>query len=264
MTDAHTAGRVSGLAAASARDLTTRAAAHPALFPARPFDATLFNAVALANAFGSPDATVAELRVANRLSLWIFAVDWLIDHRAEELAEVDAIVEECLDGTADSPLTAFLGEIRDEVADATGLFEAELARMLHAMRREFAWKARGELPTLEAYLDNAANFGSTFVNVAHWTRNGVQGVPGLLPASDEVQKVLRLLNDLATHHRDVSWGDLNALMLGPTPGEVRAHIETLTGNARKLIGDGPQADYLRRQIGYSSGFYGVADYWGCR
>ncbi|WP_062439784.1 terpene synthase family protein [Herbidospora daliensis] len=264
MIDAYSAGRASGLAAGSARDLTARAAAYPDLFPARPFDATLFTAVSLANAFGSPDATVAELRVANRLSLWIFAVDWLIDHRATEPGEVDAIVDECLGGGAASPLTAFLGEIREEVADTRGLFEAELARMLHAMRREFAWKAAGERPTLEVYLGNAANFGSTFVNVAHWTRNNVADIPGLLPASDEVQKVLRLLNDLATHHRDVSWGDLNALMLGPTPDEVRSHITHLVGTARKLIGDGPQAGYLGRQIGYSSGFYGVADYWGNR
>ncbi|WP_066373774.1 terpene synthase family protein [Herbidospora mongoliensis] len=262
MIDAYSAGRVSGLAAGSARDLTACAAAHPTLFPANPFDATLFSAVSLANAFGSPDATVAGLRVANRLSLWIFAVDWLIDHRAEKLSEIDAIVDECLDGTAMSPLTAFLCEIRDEVADTSGLFENELTRMLHAMRLEFVWKTGDELPTFDAYLDNAANFGSTFVNVAHWIRNGVTGVPDLLPASDEVQKVLRLLNDLATHHRDVSWGDLNALMLGPTPDEVRAHIEVLVGNAKKL--NGPQRDYLARQIGYSSGFYGVADYWGSR
>ncbi|GAB1820977.1 terpene synthase family protein [Herbidospora sp. RD11066] len=264
MIDAYSAGRVSGLAAGSARDLTACAAAHSALFPAKPFDATLFNAVSLANAFGSPDATVAELRVANRLSLWIFAVDWLIDHRASRIDEVDAIVDECLDGAAKGPLTEFLNEIRDEVADPSGLFEAELARMLHAMRLEFAWKTGGEPPTFDAYLGNAANFGSTFVNVAHWIRNGVTGVRDLLPASDEVQKVLRLLNDLATHHRDVSWGDLNALMLGPTPEEIRAHIAALTATARELIGTGPQSGYLGRQIGYSSGFYGVADYWGSR
>ncbi|WP_061299539.1 terpene synthase family protein [Herbidospora cretacea] len=262
MIDAHSAGRVSGLAAASARDLTACAAAHPGLFPAQPFDATLFTAVSLANAFGSPDASVADLRVANRLSLWIFAVDWLVDHRAEKLSEVDAIVEECLEGEEESPLTAFLGEIRAEVADGSGLFEAELARTLHAMRQEFAWKTGDELPTFAAYLDNAANFGSTLVNVAHWIAGGVTGVPALIPASDEVQKVLRLLNDLATHHRDVTWGDLNALMLGPTPDEIRAHIRVLVGSARELIGDGPQAGYLGRQIGYSSGFYGVADYWG--
>ncbi|WP_182877790.1 terpene synthase family protein [Microbispora sp. H10670] len=280
-------GRTCALAARCQRDLQECAAAFPELFAARPFDATLYASVSLANAFGSPDATAERLRIANRTSLWIFAADWLIDHEATSRTEIDDIVRGALavaDDRApdpDTPLTRFLAVIRDELAGSPlfpplrAAWRDELERMLTAMAREWDWKHQvsggDSMPSFEQYLGNAGNFGSTFVNVSHWIHAGDPGVvprlDELTEASDAVQRVLRLLNDLATYERDVTWGDLNALLLGVTRDEVVAHIGILTKDCRERLrslrsGRPDESAYLERQIGYSTGFYGLADYWG--
>ncbi|GAA0549438.1 terpene synthase family protein [Actinomadura livida] len=282
-------GRICALATHCARDLQERAAAHPDLFDAKPFDATLFNAVSLANAFGSPDDSHAALRVANRTSLWIFALDWLIDYRAKARGDVEALVVQCADAVidgapaADAPLTRFLTEIRDLLAEVPAfaahraVWLDELRRMLDAMALEWEWKAvRTETgawtPTLDEYLANADNFGSTFVNAGHWIftsrPSALTHLDPLLEASREVQRVLRLLNDLATYERDVTWGDLNAMLLPDADrATVKERIGELVDHCRKLLRPlhetcPREARYLERQIGYSMGFYGAADYWG--
>jgi hypothetical protein len=148
---------------------------------------------------------------------------------------------------------------------------------LLANAREWDWKAAhsagdaAALPTFDEYLANADNFGSSLVNVSHWIHNGSVHDPGALErlagASAEVQRVLRLLNDLATYERDLAWGDLNSLMLGVTRDDVGRRITELVESSEKLIAalspDLPEeAVYLRRQIGYSAGYYGMTDYWG--
>jgi terpene synthase-like protein len=280
-------GRIVALAVACQRDLSRCAEAYPLLFAAKPFDATLFGAVASANAFGAPWVAAEDLRIANRTALWIFGVDWLIDHVATSEAEVDDIVRRCVavaEGGPPTPgddLTRFLADIRDTLAEAPAFRElrsewrAELARMLAAMAREWAWKsarsAGGTAPSLEEYLENADNFGSSWVNVAHWIFTGDQRtldhLEQLRAAGREVQRVLRLLNDLATYERDVGWGDLNALMLGVDRDGVTARVAASVDRCRELIKplrslSPEQAVYLERQVGYSRGFYGAADYWG--
>ncbi|GLW65877.1 hypothetical protein Arub01_41210 [Actinomadura rubrobrunea] len=276
-------GRICALSAEVQRDLQQAAEAYPELFTGRPFDATLFGAVALANAFGSPDDRADDVAVAARTSLWIFALDWQIDYLAEERATVDRIVAECLaaaDGTDDdaTPLTRFLADLRDRLAAAPAferlrpVWRDELARMLRAMAREWEWKHGAARPSFQEYLDNADNFGSSLVNVSHWIVTGdaaaFDRLDALREASDEVQRVLRLLNDLATYHRDVNWGDLNALLL---PGVERSTVTREIGEridrSRRLLAPLREAcprevRYLERQIGYSLGFYGGTDYWG--
>jgi hypothetical protein len=145
--------------------------------------------------------------------------------------------------------------------------------MLRSMALEWEWKSAGTAgrPSFEDYLANADNFGSTFVNVSHWIFTGGPSWPehldALREASREVQRVLRLLNDLATYERDVTWGDLNALLLGVDRAAVTERIAALVERCRELLGPlyGPcprEAVYLERQIGYSTGFYGATDYWG--
>ncbi|MGI5492695.1 terpene synthase family protein [Microtetraspora malaysiensis] len=283
-------GKTAAVAAKCQRDLRACAAEYPDLFPGSPFDDTLFGTVALANAFGSPGEPADRLRIACRTALWIFAADWLIDYVAKSKHEIDAIVEGCLavaDGDAPgTPLTRFLADIRAELAGAPAfeplgtLWRDELERMLVAMAREWDWKTGlgagtdavpPEAPTFEQYLDNADNFGSTFVNVSHWIFLGEPAALGRLDelreASGEVQRVLRLLNDLATYERDRTWGDLNAQMLGVTREYVRERVAFHAAAARKRLQ--PLTDvcpgevvYLERQIGYSAGFYGITDYWG--
>jgi hypothetical protein len=273
----------------AARDLAVRAEAHPDLFTGRPIDAITYHAVACANVFGSPGLSATDVRIACRTSLWIFGLDWLVDHKAKTRAEIEDINRRCLavaDGGAPVPgdgLTAFLTEIRDEVAASPAFpalrpdWRALLAGLLEAGAREWEWKAaaaagdRSALPSLDDYLGNADNFGSAWVNISHWI---VRADPATLAhagplqeISREVQKALRLLNDLATYERDLSWGDLNALMLGVDRAGVTARVGEIVEHCRRLLkplrDDCPEAtEYLDRQIGYSMGFYGGSDYWG--
>jgi hypothetical protein len=175
-------------------------------------------------------------------------------------------------------LTAFLAAIRDELADSDAyavlgpVWRDELARMLAAMVREHQWKAAGaRRPSFEEYLDNADNLGFSFVFMAHWihTAPAVSGVDidEVRMASWAVQRVIRLLNDLATYDRDVQWGDLNALLLGPDRTEVARHARRLAADARRHISplrdrQPALANYLERQMEFCVGFYGVTDYWG--
>lgn len=278
-------GAVMAQAVKCARDLAKCAETYPDLFDVKPIDETLFNAVACANAFGSPWLTASGIRMAARTSLWIFGLDWLVDHVATSRDEVDDINRRCLDVAEGAPpapgdgLTRFLADIRDEAAGAPAFaalrddWLAQLARLLHAGARELTWKSVdvASWPTFDEYLDNADNYGSAWVNISHWIVHADQGVLDhigeLQAASRDVQQVLRLLNDLATYERDVTWGDLNAQMLGVERAQITARIDEIVARCRERVGplrdDCPEAvAYLERQIGFSTGFYGLSDYWG--
>ncbi|MFI0452205.1 terpene synthase family protein [Actinomadura sp. 6N118] len=281
-------GRICALATDCQRDLQQCTAEHQSLFSGNPFDPRLVSGVALANAFGSPWATADELRIACRSSLWVFAADWLVDYVAKSREEVDALAHGCLavaDGSPPSPeipLTVFLAQIRDDLAAAPAFASlhprwcTQLERYLTAMATEWDWQAArsnggAPPPTFDSYLDNADNFGSTFVNVSHWIMtcepDSLEHFDRLWSASGIVQRVLRLLNDLATAEREVTWGDLNALALGVSREAVRRRITALVAEFRDLAAslraDCPrETAYLERQIGYSTGFYSRTDYWG--
>ncbi|MEW2445493.1 terpene synthase family protein [Micromonospora marina] len=275
-------GRVCALAAQGQRGLRKAAAAHPELFPGDPFDATLFSSIAQAMAFSAPWHTAAELAVTNRAVLWGFAVDWLVDHQATSRAEVDRITGVCLDvldgGESGDPLGRFLAELRDDVAAAPaypalrGQWRDSMARTLDAMAREWDWRHTGR-PRLADYLANADNLAATVVNVAHWIHTGsvsdAATLARLIEVGDEVQRALRLVNDLGTHRRDAESGDLNALLLVDDPAEVERRFAEQVDHCRvllaKLAGEVPrEADFLSRQLGFTTGFYRSTDFWGVR
>ncbi|MDG4753076.1 terpene synthase family protein [Micromonospora sp. WMMD718] len=275
-------GRVCALAAQGQRGLRRAAAAHPELFPGDPFDATLFSSIAQAMAFSAPWHTAAELAVTNRAVLWGFAVDWLVDHQATSRAEVDRITGVCLDvldgAASGDPLGRFLAELRDDVAAAPAYpalrdhWRGTMARTLDAMAREWDWRGTGR-PTLDDYLANADNLAATVVNVAHWIHTGSVSDAGtlerLIQVGDEVQRALRLVNDLGTHRRDAESGDLNALLLVDDPAEVERRFAEQVDHCRvllaKLAGEVPrEADFLSRQLGFTTGFYRNTDFWGVR
>ncbi|SEF87820.1 hypothetical protein SAMN04489712_102357 [Thermomonospora echinospora] len=287
--DAVAAGRLAALVVDLDRDLADCAAAYADLYPDPPFEPSLFTKVAQAIGGQGPWHSAAQLRISNRTSAWIFALDWIMDHAAGSLAEIHDTVARCLavgDGDDPAPgdrLGQFLAELRDVLAATPAwsrfgpVWREELRLMLEGMAREWEWKdahARGEagLPTYERYLDNADNFGSVWGNVAHWMHVGAPAtldhMEPLREVSRQAQKVLRLLNDLATWHRDRAWGDLNALMLGVDPQFVIAHITALTEHCHRMLEPlrdrCPQgAVFVARQLGYSTGYYGSgADYWG--
>ncbi|MEV4662338.1 terpene synthase family protein [Micromonospora echinofusca] len=283
-------GRICALATRGVRDLQKVTAAHPGLFSADTFDSAMLGSVATAIAFTAPWHSADELRITTRTLLWVFAADWQVDYLAASADDVRALVAECLavaDG-ADPPagrhLARLLADIRDELATVPAfdrlrpVWRDELERMFTAVAREWDWKKAsgapgGSLPTLDRYLDNADNLACSFVNVTHWVATGdgncLRHLDELLTVGREVQRVLRLINDLATHQRDVEWGDLNALMLVSDPVLVRDRLAQLTQRCHGLLDllaerEPRQADYMRRQISFTAGFYQVSDFWGTR
>ncbi|SCL24291.1 terpene synthase family protein [Micromonospora inyonensis] len=283
-------GRICALAARGQRDLQKLAAGYPELFSGAPFDAALFGNIAMAMAFSAPWCSLEELRVTNRAVLWGFALDWQVDYLAKSRTEIDRLTETSLavvDGAtpaSDDPFARFLAELCADLAAAPAYprlrdaWRAAVHRTLAAMAVEWEWRSArrdltGTLPTFEEYLANADNLACTVVNVAHWIHTGDDGthrsLPRLVEASDEVQRVLRLVNDLGTYQRDLEWGDLNAIMLVADRAEVEQRVEVLTGGCHELLAplteECPrQATYLARQLGFTSGFYGSTDFWGAR
>jgi hypothetical protein len=283
-------GAISAVVGQSQRAMREWAARYPGLLDAKTSDPAMFGTLAAAAAFSGPGHTAAELRMANQVCLWCFGLDWRIDYAATSEREVLDIVRGCgavADGAAPAAgddLTRALADLRAELAAAPAFAELgafwrdELRLMLEAMAREWAWKTARDAgaidrPTFEEYLANAHNLGFSFVFAAHWVATGpVDGAAGDLvrAASWEVQRVIRLLNDLGTYERDLAWGDLNALMLDVTGDGVRSRLAELTAAARhrlmtlrerwpRLAG---HADYMERQMDFCAGFYGVGDFWG--
>jgi Terpene synthase family 2, C-terminal metal binding len=274
-------GRICAVAGKSQREMREWAAAYPGLYDVKVFDPALFSTLALAAAFSGPWFTGDQLRMANRVCLWCFGLDWLIDHVATSSAEVRGIVRRVravADGGPAVPgddLTLFLADIRDELGTAAAfpalrdVWRDEFQRMLDAMVLEWEWKM-GTKPTFDEYLANADNLGFSFVLTAHWISTGE---PGESPAAEvrvaagAVQKVIRLLNDLGTYERDLKWGDLNGLMLGVGREDIDRRIAELTTSARELLRPLQTtrpllAHYMERQMDFCAGFYGVTDYWG--
>ncbi|GLZ15168.1 hypothetical protein Acsp04_54030 [Actinomadura sp. NBRC 104425] len=257
------------------------------LFPSPPFSRKVTFGVAAAVTAQAPGCTTEQLRPSARTSLWIFGLDYIVDTLATEADQVHDAVQRCrsvADGGRPAPgdtLAEFLADLRDELAAAPayGMLQPRwrkaLDRMLTAMVREWHWKT-SERPTLDQYLDNADNFGSTWVNITHWIATCDERILACLDeleeASQRVQQVLRLYNDLATQERDRTWGengDLNALALvDGDEGAVQRTIDDLLADCRRLLE--PLRDrcphaaaYLHRQIEFSRNFYVRRrdDYW---
>ncbi|GAA3069422.1 terpene synthase family protein [Streptosporangium carneum] len=276
-------GTICALAGRSQRDMRRWAEAYPGLFSAKPFDAALYSTLSLAMAFSGPWFTAEQLRTANKVCLWAFGLDWLVDYVATSPQEADDIARRCLEVAGGAPpwegddLTRMLADIRDELAASPAfpvlgpVWHEELRRMLEAMLKEWHWKAAKVTPTFEEYLGNADNLGFSFAFASHWLHTAGPDVTADLDrvgeASRAVQRVIRLLNDLGTYERDVTWGDLNALLLGVARPEVERRVAELAALSRELIaplraGTPELADYLERQMDFCAGFYQVADYWG--
>jgi hypothetical protein len=275
------AGAICAVAGKAQREMREWASVYPRLFTSEAFDPALYSTLALATAFSGPWYTAGELRMANKTCLWCFGLDWLIDYAATSQDEVRDIVGRCLavaDGGAPAEgddLARMLADLRDELATAPSfpvlgeVWRDELRRMLDAMALEWEWKA-GDRPSFEEYLANADNLGFSFVFTAHWIATSAAppgDAEGVRAASREVQRVIRLLNDLGTYERDLKWGDLNALMLDVGRDQVDRRITELAAGFRTLAralgeDDRRAALYMERQMDFCVGFYGITDFWG--
>ncbi|MEV5708453.1 terpene synthase family protein [Actinoallomurus sp. NPDC052274] len=286
-TDAFFAGAAAAKIRACEQDLVDDARRYPDLFPDKPF-ATVYGEVAKTMVFSAPWCAPDDLAITCRTILWIFALDWLVDHVAESRRDVADLTAECLAVRAGRPpgssLARMLFDIREDLraepmfAQLGRLWDEELTKMIDAMSREWDWKRsfRGATPsavrpTLEEYLANSANFGCTFTNVTFWISSGdpeaAASIEELRPASDTAQRALRLVNDLASSEREKTWGDINVFALGLDRAQVVERIarvrRTFEDALLSLDRSSPvQADFLRRQLEYSVTYYSDgADYW---
>jgi hypothetical protein len=285
--NARDCGRTCAVAGQVQRELLSHVAGYAELFPAPPFDQTFYSTITLANTFCAPWLSAAELRLTMRITLWVFALDHLMDRVAADRTAVDDIARRCLAVAAGAApeagdaLGRLLAEIRDELADSptygrlADAWRDEVGRMLATMAREWAWKAARETdpdapwPSLDAYLDSAET-GFALVFVTHWiatTDAGLIGeVPALRAAARAVERVTSLLNDLGSYRRDLRTGDLNALLLGASRAEVEERLADLVTHARALLAPlatgphRPLALFLDRHLDFNTGFYLVTDY----
>jgi hypothetical protein len=277
------------MAARAQRDLLGQTRRYPELFDRPGFDESLLATVTLANAFSAPWHDADELRALNRATLWAFALDWRVDVAATDRTELVELNRRCLaiaDGATPAggdQLDMFLADVRDDLCEAANfaqlrpVWREELRRTLSAMTQEWEWKMapRRDPPswpvTVTEYLGNSDNLGSSFVHMTHWIATGGPEAAGhvdaVLSASRATQAVIRVLNDMATFDRDVSWGDLNLLRLDGGPEAAGPALDHLLARHRGRVRalrpvHGRFAIFLHRQVEFCRGFYPVADFWG--
>ncbi|MDF5752028.1 terpene synthase family protein [Spongiactinospora sp. TRM90649] len=275
-------GRICAVAGRIQREMRDWCDAYPTLFSAKPFDATLFSTLSVTLAFSGHWMSAAELRTAARMTLWSFGLDWHMDYLASSPGEARETALRCLAVATGAPaepgddLTAFLGDIRAELAETPAfptlepVWREEFERMLGGMTREWDWRAAETAPGFEEYLANADSVAFSCVFTAFWISTSVpegMRVAEVREASHAVQRVIRLINDLATYERDVRWGDLNALRLGVGREEVERRVVALTTRARGLLREVRPAhphlaDYMEGQMDFVAGFWQGGDYWG--
>lgn len=276
-------GRTCAVAGQIQRDITDQTAGYADLFAAKPFDAAMFGTLAMAIAFSAPWLDSASLRIASRATIWTLGLDWRVDYLADSANDIAEVADACLAVAAGAEpatgdgLTAFLADVRDELATVDGFgglrtaWLDELRRLLRAHADEWDWRHGNRLPTLAEYLANADNIAFSFVFLSHLAYTCAPPPPAQLvelrEAGREVQRVIRLLNDFASYERDRAWGDLNALMLNVTRDEVEqtlaAHRAAAIVRIAAVRTHHPDvAAYLARQMGFCAGFYGVSDFWG--
>jgi hypothetical protein len=277
-------GSTSAAAGLAQRDLRTCAERYRELFPGRLFDPATYSTIALANSFCAPWLAAEEMRVTHRVTLWTYGVNQLVGTVAGSAAEVTGMVGRCgrvaagAPALAADPLSAFLAEIRDELAGAPAyprlreVWEEEVRRMLVAMAREWEWQAARRadpdraLPTLDAYLDNAV-FGFSLVYVTHWIRTTpaaeLADIAELQAAGWAVERVIRLLNDIGSDRRELGSGGLTALRL-VSREELLRRIAVEAAASRALLAPlmarhAGLALFLERQNDFNSGFHPLAD-----
>ncbi|MEV5751196.1 terpene synthase family protein [Actinoallomurus sp. NPDC052308] len=278
-------GRVCAVAGRAQREAREWTARYEGLFGAEPFDATLVNTVCLRTAFSAPWLGAAELRMTNRVAVWSSGVDRLIGHAATPRSEVRNVVERCLAVADGAPapdgddLARALADIRDDLASSPAfpalrdVWREELRRFLTAMTLERdgnAARADGSAPAFADHLENADDLGFSFAFVSHWAATAeappVEDVPAVMAVSREAQRTMRLIDDLGTFERDLSRGDLNALLPGVTEGEVRDHLAAVGARFRALLdplraGHPHLAAYMERQVDFCEGLQEPTDHW---
>ncbi len=277
-------GRVNALAARAHRRLDRDLARIAPGLGGVPLDAAQVGMVAQIGVHCTGWLAPDPLHAVNLAGVWTFVADWLIDHRAASIAEVDDLVARCVAVGQHAPLAPddgvgarLVAAIRDGLrlrgpADAWGpAWVAEIRRYLTAMRLELQWRS-GAKPSIDEYLSNHDSVGlrfafATLLVVDEAGPEDWRPGPGTLSeAADATALVIRLANDLAGAARERAYGDVNVLTLGMASEQVGDRIRRETERCRELYAAVPpvhqrRVSYLERVLGFNLGVYGAGDYW---
>src|SRR5262245_10417624 len=90
-------GRLAALAAAGARDLAACARGYGGHFAGNGYDGAFFALLAQANVICAPGLDRWALETLNRVGLWTFGIDRLIDTEARSRGAADAVARRCVD-----------------------------------------------------------------------------------------------------------------------------------------------------------------------
>src|SRR5690606_6921421 len=179
--------------------------------------------------------------------------------------------------TPDDLLTAALADLRGQLShepafgSLAGLWQREVARTVASMAREWRWRRKGYLPTIDEYLSNADNLAFCFIFASHLIALANEAAEAdahrLMTAARATQRTIRIINDLGTYRRDLATGDLNVLALAPSRRSVDRLLTSLVSASRSrfthLRTSHPGLiEYLDRHIDFNLGFYSITDYWG--
>jgi Terpene synthase family 2, C-terminal metal binding len=275
------AGRICAAATAAARDLRAWASGYGDFFVS-----SAFGPSTLTFAFASPWLSADDLRVSNRVCAWDIAVDRQIDCYATSHDEIVEIINRCeAISRGDTPapndlLARSLADIRDELIRSRlwphlgQLWADTLSNTLQAELRE--WDAAkafngATLPTMKEYIEDADNFQSRFINIAHWIVTEAEEaeilahLDVLLEALAARQIALRLANDLCGHEREKSYADLNAFVIGADADLIASTLAEYRDRCHDLLRPLVSASIrpaiaLLRSMEFALHFYEVLDY----
>ncbi|WP_375772621.1 terpene synthase family protein [Archangium gephyra] len=185
----------------------------------------------------APFLGVRELMPGACLSMWLFAVDDLLDEgalTAEQSREVWATLEQgpslLRSGSepgADKPLLTALWDIRRQLEQLpegsfpTSLRESlagSLESSLRGMRFEHEWNVARPLPSLSRYFDESLHSVGVLpvymcMLAAMRAAEPPSRLPQLLVQGRRAALKIRLANDLRTYERELSEGKLNAIRI---------------------------------------------------
>ncbi|MFI5987872.1 terpene synthase family protein [Streptomyces sp. NPDC051555] len=217
------------IAAEVAAEALTWAADHPYI------DTVRITPLAYLLTRAAPFETTPALSLQTRTTLWIFAIDDLFDHPNAELPDLQRFSADCRgiltrDLPGSGPLSNCLTGLRHELAGyplfapLQHLWTSAITTLLRSMLDEATWRedlrrlGPSALPPLTRYLRSArhsigAPAHMRTVLVTTPDPSTPHHLPHLLRLERHASLAVRLANDLRTHEREATEGNVNAVSI---------------------------------------------------
>ena len=246
---------------------------------------SIFEAVCLMQVHHAPWHSAEQLRVHNRMSVWLMCLDDLAEG-AGTSAELDGVLDRCrhvIHGGRPAPGDDFarcLYDIRTQLTTAlvwpalspqwTMLFERTLTAMRTERDMRSAIDCGAAPPTIEDYLANCDNTEVRIAQCTYWIATGepalLDHIEPLLAALWQAQVAIRWANDFrSVQRRDDESTVVNAGSIGIEPAEIRRRADDAALRCGELLApliarSVPEALALDRMTRSVITLYGVSDY----